>query len=323
MGASTIITLRGGLPSLALTSPRLRHLLRYYVIVDVLGSTTSPLPSPSDAPPHQLSLLPILPTLYGNGLGTCFPCPPELFASIIRINHLRVKFHALQSLGTEVLVEDDERDVAGMDVLRGIRGYDVQSWAMGVVFEGGKSVSGEGIVGGGVTNVREDVGLAGEDVYGVNSGRKGNGGKGPGFGAWMAVGRAYQCAVGIYCVAGLVGHVQGGGRDTTRGDELSREGVLRNVRKTCFETLVQQLRVVRAHTQLRKLMLWPLVVAGIETDDDEVKKFVLDELAWTSQAVGIAAPLLARQFLQDRAWRIPVGRRKWDDLFDRPYLFAV
>lgn len=174
-----------------------------------------------------------------------------------------------------------------MSVLQKIRTYDVQSWALGVTVDTSRGAGGDNEIG---------------------------------FGGWMAVGRVFQCAVGIYCVAGLFGHIQ---RLHEKEDAMSRDGILGKLRRSWFEVLVQQLRVVRGYTQLRKLVMWPLVVAGIETDNEEVKEIVLDELAWISQAVGIAAPLLARQFLRERVWGIPLESRKWDELFDRPYLFAL
>jgi len=98
------------------------------------------------------------------------------------------------------------------------------------------------------------------------------------------------------------------------------------VRKSCRTMLVQQLQSLHdcENTQLRKLVIWPLVIAGIGTGtgDEDTKGFILKELAWISKAVGIAAPLLAREFLQ-KVWMRPVEDRRWDGLFDRPYLFAV
>jgi len=59
----------------------------------------------------------LLPILYGNGLSSCFPCSPELFVAVIRINHLRAQFHsASQSDATD-------RHAAAMDILGAIRAF--------------------------------------------------------------------------------------------------------------------------------------------------------------------------------------------------------
>jgi len=126
------------------------------------------------------------------------------------------------------------------------------------------------------------------------------------------MGRIYQCAVAMYCISALL--------SDTKGDAMS------GVRKSCQAMLVQQLRSLHdcENTQLRKLVIWPLVIAGIgiRTEDEDTQEFILKELAWISKEVGIAAPLLAREFLR-KVWLSPVEDRKWDGLFDRPYLFAV
>jgi len=154
--------------------------------------------------------------------------------------------------------------------------------------------------------------------------------------SWLSVARIYQYAAAIYCIAALLDHDHQ--NDTEKSDDENHHR-LQHAKRSCHAMLVAQLRYIKdTCDQLRKLVIWPLVIAGIisESDDDDdvnTRRFVLDELAWTSKTLGIVAPLLGREFLQRRVWaggsssNNNFGKRgrmgKWGDLFDRAYLFAM
>lgn len=252
--------------------------------IEVVGSTTSPAVGVGSAR-NQLELITLLPVLYGNGLATCFPCPPDLFVEIIHVNHLRSRFRgAAVSVENNAITPIGDRCSASLAVLRRIRAFQTNEWAAEVTF-------------GSTTDCI-------------------------GFDGWRAIGDIYKSAVAIYCIASLL-------HDTCDGSEQSGTHqnpgeVLARARDACRSVLLGRLRVARANTRLRKLVLWPLVVAGVEADDDETKHLVSEELKWISTSLGTAAPLVAKDFLEKRAWGLERARRGcWDDLFDQTYVFVL
>lgn len=289
-GAAAIISMGGGLGNMVFTKPWLRHLLRYYVMcvtilffrswqyaypkyrIDVMGCTTSPAPDLPTAQ-RQLELINLMAVLYENGLLTCLPCPPDLFVQIIRVNHLRAQFRSIREPDAA-----DARHTAAMDILRRVRAYPVEEWAM---------------------EATTSMAQSSTDSAPRSSG-------------WLSMARIFQCAVALYCIATVC--------DTNHSGPGST--LIAAARESCRIMLVQQLQSITTCRLLRKLLLWPLMVAGLETDDADTQRFILDELAWLSKDLGIAAPLLGRQFLRTRVWPVALQRRTWEKLFDRDYLFA-
>ncbi|QVM06801.1 hypothetical protein D8B26_001506 [Coccidioides posadasii str. Silveira] len=92
IGAEKLISLRGGLENLARLSPHMKPMLLYYIILGVIGNTTTP-PSDQVATTSQLDLANLASEMYGEGY--LFPnllCPPPLFLDILSINHLRYQW---------------------------------------------------------------------------------------------------------------------------------------------------------------------------------------------------------------------------------------
>ena len=271
-----------------------------------MGSTTSPDVGIESAR-NQLELISLLPVIYGNGLATCFPCPPDLLTEIIHINHLRSRFRgiAAAALDADEPLLGEYKHSTALDVLRRIRAFSADNWAAGVAFGISKSVTGESAVDAPAS-----------------------------FSDWQAVACIFQLAVAIYCIASLLhdtvetgacrGNSYGPNINANNTDpHLNPQEVLAKARKTCRSILLGRLREVSKCTQLRKMVLWPLVVAGIEAEDEATKRFVLDELRWISNALGTASPLVARDFLEKRVWGLELRRRSWDALFDQSYVFVL
>ena len=151
---------------------------------------------------------------------------------------------------------------------------------------------------------------------------------------WTIMARIYQSAVVLYCIASLDPKRNAG---RTRANLISCTSIPSNVagqRAASLQSLVADLRTISSDSSLlgsrqRKLVLWPLVIAGIELDpaDLPLRNFVVSELGWISRSLGICSPLVAREFLEG-VWR---GQRQctcgsrhgWDELFDQPYIFAM
>ncbi|KAF9889352.1 hypothetical protein FE257_007462 [Aspergillus nanangensis] len=120
-GAMQLMKLRGGLETLFHSTPFLRPALLYFVIVGVMGNTTSP-PSQQILLTQYDNLIPLIREMYGEGLFPGLLCPPQLFINIAMINQLR--YHA----GNIQPVDDALRDTAG-DLLEEIEAFSPQEWA--------------------------------------------------------------------------------------------------------------------------------------------------------------------------------------------------
>lgn len=148
---------------------------------------------------------------------------------------------------------------------------------------------------------------------------------------WWQIGSAYHEAVTLYCISSLVDHdgfLKAAATDTKLASDLQDILVLR---QACHQLLLNDLRDVAKEptTHLRKLTLWPLFIAGIESREETARSFILSEIAWLAKAIGTASALEAKYFLQ-RRWRdqglmlrqtMRPGQ-DWGSLFDRPYIFA-
>ncbi|KAK4129714.1 hypothetical protein N657DRAFT_653023 [Parathielavia appendiculata] len=287
MGATVMIDLRGGLGDVVFSRPHLRHLFRYYVLLEIIGNTTSPHVDIDSARRH-LEVISLLPVLFGNGLTTCFPCPPDLLAEIIRINHLRSRFHSVSVTDVPPAMLQEAKHAAALDILRRIKGFPTDRWAAEVL-----------------------VGLGNNETPASQAG----------FSGWHAIATIYQSAIAIYCMASLFQDVEPYSPDDTVPPDPWN--ALTTARRTCASVLLSHLREVSRCPQLRKLGLWPLFVAGVEAEDEATKRFIAGELQWISNALGGAAPLVAKDLLEKRVWRLGTVRRSWDGLFDQSYVFVI
>jgi hypothetical protein len=263
-----------------------------------LGGTTSPYVEPASAS-AQLELISLLPVLYGNGISTCAPCPPDLLAEVIRINHLRSTFECPKSVSEDTLLAASEegKHWVALEILRRIRAFQASKWATEVV----SAIPPEILTTQG------------------------------GLGGWHSMACIYQSAIAIYCISSLLHDTTDffagellipGSSDPSHGHPATHDA-LATARKTCAAVLVSRLREICKYSQLRKMVLWPVVVAGIEAEDDTTRQFVVGELRWISNALGIAAPLVAKDLLVKRVWKLGLEKGSWDTLFDQPYVFVM
>jgi hypothetical protein len=176
---------------------------------------------------------------------------------------------------------------AALDILRRIRAFSTDKWAAEVV-----------------------VGLS-----------TGNRDSQPDLAGWHAVACIYQSAIALYCIASLL--QDDCGNPIGLGDQLGPRQALLDAKEAFRLVLLNRLREVSSCTQLRKLILWPLVVAGVEAEDEDTKLFVVGELVWISNALGTATPLVAKELLESRVWSLGLGGRSWGGLFDQPYVFVL
>ncbi|CAG9977252.1 unnamed protein product [Clonostachys byssicola] len=280
-GAYALIDMRGGLPYLINSMPQQRHLFRYFFHIDVFGATTAPCVDVRRVQ-QQLSVVGHLETLYGDGLLTSTPCPPELVSCIIFTNYIRSQQRSLASSSLSncfISLEDTYHP------LQQILTFDPQAWASSLPLQNVQSSDPE--------DRHKHL---------------------PASWNWTRIGRIYQCAVAIYCVESLGPPPELGYAD---------------IRSAHRKILLQELRQLTngSRNQLRKLVIWPMVIAGLvlDSNDQLSQEFVIEELKRLGATLGTAAPLIARDLLRGLWHSSAYSRhgRTWEDLFDRPYVFAI
>ncbi|PKK52250.1 hypothetical protein CI102_2332 [Trichoderma harzianum] len=127
---------------------------------------------------------------------------------------------------------------------------------------------------------------------------------------WTLVGLVYQAAAALYCILSL------------QSLSIIPETPALRVQCATHGRLMQTLLVeALASKSLKRFMIWPLVVLGVEAvhGDALMREFVAKELSELSQSVGSYVPLTAKRVLGE-FWAS--GKTRWDACFDRPYVFT-
>ena len=266
-----------------------------------MGSTTAPEVELSSVR-RQLEMITLLPVFYGNGLSTSLPCPPELLADIIMINHLRARLKRAKS-------HSRDRSAAALEILLRVKFFSSEQWAANIKLSPRDRL------------VDDDDSTIGNDASSSQNASSWD---------WQSIAEVFQSAVALYCISSLVNPGQGGATTPQRGAQHHTN--IPFTREKYRDQLLCSLHRVATDPsgRLRKLVIWPLVVAGIELDpaDEASRSFVLGELRWISGALGTASPLTAIEFLRG-LWRSSMHLLRddsntwWDRLFDRAYVFAM
>ncbi|KAL6892152.1 fungal-specific transcription factor domain-containing protein [Trichoderma evansii] len=128
---------------------------------------------------------------------------------------------------------------------------------------------------------------------------------------WILVGRAYQAAVALYCILSL--------------QSLSVLPQSSALRIQCAEhgaVLQILLKEALASKRLKRFMVWPLVVLGVEAvhGGGAMRTFVASQLSELSYDAGTYVPLTAERALE-QFWSS--GDTRWDVCFGRPYIFTL
>lgn len=244
-----------------------------------------------------MAIIDLLEPIFGSGLATSIPCDHKLLRLLVLINHQRAR-NLVECQGAE------DAFSSMLEILDQITAFSVTDWVRDV------SIAQREYIEGGI----DYAGEAGGPWKTWN---------------WTPVGNAYQAAISLYCIYSLsnVDEV------AKEGDKIScaRLSEIQLQIESCRSSLLSNLTqlVTDPVPQLRKLVFWPVFIAGIisKEDEDGTRNFVRSELLYISRVLGTAAALVARDFL-DTKWQSiePANSQtwnSWDHLFDRPYIFAV
>lgn len=128
---------------------------------------------------------------------------------------------------------------------------------------------------------------------------------------WKLIGNVFQAAVALYCISSL--------------QSLSVLPLTSSLRARCAthgQVLQVFLNAALSSPRMKRYMLWPLVVLGVEAvhGGAAMRTFVARELTEISRALGMYVPLAGKGVL-DRFWAS--GETRWDACFDRPYAFVT
>ena len=128
---------------------------------------------------------------------------------------------------------------------------------------------------------------------------------------WMLLGTVYQLAVSLYCISSLQSL-----------SALPRTASLAAHRTASIQSMHVFLQDALSSPKIKRLMLWPLVVLGVQAVNGNalLRVFVKIKLSELSRHIGIASPLAAKSVLE-RYWKS--GETDWDKCFDKPYAFVT
>lgn len=130
---------------------------------------------------------------------------------------------------------------------------------------------------------------------------------------WMLLGNIYQAAVSVYCISSL----------QSLAVLPLTSSALRAHRTSHTQVLQLLLRRALLSPRVKRFMLWPLVVLGVEAavlGGVAMRDFVKEQLGRMSRHAGTYVPLTAKGVLE-RFW--VSGKTSWDSCFDKPYAFTT
>lgn len=240
---------------------------------------------------RQMEIVDLLESLYGIGLITCVACHHDLIRLIVLINHQRALHTAQPPTAAEAFS-------SMLFFLDQIRAFSVEDWVV-EISDAQASWDEQR-----PSNPRQCKGQT--EAWN-----------------WGPVGNAWQAAIALYCILSLTDIDEIASNSVSGAFHRVSEVLL--LKESCRRSLLGNLKEIATDpvSQLRKLVFWPVFMAGVVSEDDEdgARTFIRSELLYISRALGTAAALIARDFL-DKQWASSDPQR-WDDLFDRPYIFAL
>ncbi|OAX85250.1 hypothetical protein ACJ72_00372 [Emergomyces africanus] len=308
-GATTIIELKGGVKTVLDQCPILKSALTCYLIMDVLGATTSrKVLSVADAS-RQSGYSKDLPHIFRNGSETFVPCPNKLFDCVIQINYYRAL--SAHAIGTNRMLTYFGNEIKSL--LQSILSFSMPSWAdsmaqyyaMTAIIPHGKAT--------------------GEFIQ-------------PDRSHWLQIATIYQAAVLLYCIRSLALNFEGlilasCTSDTT--PNMISYVTVQDIQIVARQTLSDNLgKIFTPGSDLRRQSLarvvtWPLLVAGVEAGDEfedamALREFVASSFVRLSRALGTLHYRDAKEFLANEYNRRDSIRRAgnfdyqcwWSDVFE-------
>lgn len=252
---------------------------------------TTPEP-PNSTVIRQRNMIKLIPTLFGASITTAVPCPAPILISIIQVNCLR----SVVQVG---LLSDTELFAQMNTVLERIRSFSAEEWSSNAISEMHRIIDD--------TDTPDDLETS--------------------LSAWTHLASVYQHAAALYCLSALF----------TVADEIDWLAMddetaachqnVQFLKDSCRRSLMGNLKEISSHetSHHRKLNMWPLVVAGMTSldDDDGGRSYILKELQWIGRGLGTASALVAINYLKAFWKRGGAGAATggWQSYLDNSYVF--
>lgn len=301
-GLHAVLDAKGGLRNVLVKWQPLTPILRYFLVAEIFGSSTSPC-LPLDKAEHLLDIVDLIPGIFDECIHTSVPCPARLLQDTIQITYRRSVSKVLQPTPAE--------DFAAMKViLDHIRAFSVDEWVQQIRQSEQRVLEADLNDEPGVPDPSQssEFPRGQQDFSEV---------------LWWQIGQIYQSAVALYCLSSLFDVKT----MLARGCDVELASEVRLITESCRRSLLGGLKeVASGDDHLRKMAMWPLFVAGAESesDADGSRSFVLQELSWVSRALGTASPLVACNLLKKRWTNKPDDTvPAWDGMFDVPYSLCI
>ncbi|OJD15978.1 hypothetical protein AJ78_03810 [Emergomyces pasteurianus Ep9510] len=308
-GATTIIELKGGVKAVLDQCPILKSALTCYMIVDVLGATTSRKILSMAGASRQLGYSEDLCHIFRNGSETFVPCPNKLFDCVIHINYYRAL--SAHAIGTHGMLMDFGNDIQSL--LQRILSFSAPGWADSMAQHYA------------TTAIIPHGKAPGEFIK-------------PDRGHWLQIATIYQAAVLLYCIRSLALNFEGlilaSCASETTSNMISYVTV-QDIQIVARQTLSDNLaKIFTPGSDLRgqslaRVVTWPLLVAGVEAGDRfedalDLREFVTSSFVRLSRALGSFHYRDAKTFLMNEYNRRDSIRRAgnsdyqcwWGDVFE-------
>lgn len=256
-----------------------------------MGMTTTPIP-PNATVIRQRNIMNLLPSLFGASITTAVPCPAPILMTIIQVTCLR------PVLQTGVLPTTDL--FAQMNtVLERIRAFNPEEWSRSAILEMHR-----------ITDADNPKDL--DDTSHAE---------------WTHLASVYQHAAALYCLSALFTVADEIDWLTMDEDAATCHQTVQFLKDSCRRSLLGNLKEISSHeaSHHRKLNLWPLVVAGMTSldDDDGSRSYILKELQWIGRTLGTASALVAGDYLK-AFWKkggAGAAAGGWQSYLDNSYVF--
>ncbi|KAK3315603.1 fungal-specific transcription factor domain-containing protein [Apodospora peruviana] len=273
-----LINLRGGFVQLVRSSPVLCLPLLGYWVVSVLANTTSPSHDQMQSLCSQPEIVAKALQLYEALNYPSLPCPTVLFAHIVKINNLRYQI-ACTPATNDGIMDDDDPEQTKLSFLMTVPPQQQ------------------------ISSLHDQIESFDAEEWAAT--------KDPShYSEWLFVARMFRSAVAVYCLLSL---------PHTSYPGIEREADYATAaREKHSADLLECLKEGLASPMMKRFMVWPLIVAGVDAvrRGGEVRSFI--GRAWRTLAMDqrSSLPLVAREALE-KFWAS--GKNGWDECFDVPY----
>ncbi|KAF3026731.1 hypothetical protein E8E14_014772 [Neopestalotiopsis sp. 37M] len=341
-GARRIIQMRGGLKKIISVNPYFKPVLTFFMLIDVIGSTTTPSTHKDMAVACNMAM-----QYYEIEAGvlqfvatTCIPVPDVLFRVITLVNYLRTiankpNLRAKRRSGTKMAIQKvmDFSPTDYSTVMCNFNGWSTSGKE--VSFNENHHQPAAASLVSSATDPRGSISTSSTSSSPStdSSPQQQQQQQKPAKDLWLGLGVMYRAATLLYALRTLVADSEDAASPHVLLPADVPFGNVESLRQETFELLYGALVPVFADPvsmhQIGKLIMWPLFMLGMETDwrDQGLRHFVTAGFSSLSLALGTLGPIGVVNALEVK-WNVdaeqaPGAHVGWDDYFQGREDFIV